>query len=258
MPATVIPVTGLYLGFVGNISNEGYSLRSARQVNPTDTNSIAFGESLVLNSNNTYSSVKTFIQGGGSVTPSSAVGLAASNVNINPAYNVQGTEQSAYSSDFTPGGVYLPGQICDALVQGTINVVCNNGTPTAGGAVYLRTATDSAIPAGVIGGLEAEADPNPITSITITTTNASATATASSATGLEVGMTVVSANLPANTTIIAISGTTLTLSNKATAGASGTAATFGYTVLMPNLQWKTGYLETDLTAQVTILQRQIP
>jgi hypothetical protein len=185
MPATVIPVKGLYLGFVGNISNEGYSLRSARQVNPTDTNSIAFGETFILNANNTYSSVKTFIAGGGTVTASKAIGIAVSNVNINTTYNTAGTNDV-----LTPGGNYVPGSIMDGLVQGTVNVSCNNGTPTAGGAVYIRVALNGAIPNGVIGGLEAVAD-----------------------------------------------------------GAN--------TVLYPNFQWKTGYLESDLTAQVTILARTI-
>jgi hypothetical protein len=46
----------------------------------------------------------------------------------------------------------------DGLVQGTINVSCNNGTPTAGGNVYIRVALNGAIPAGVIGDLEAVAD----------------------------------------------------------------------------------------------------
>lgn len=253
MPASVIPVKGLFLGFVGNISNEGYSLRSARQVNPTDTLSVAFGETFVLNSNNTYSSVKQFILNGtAGFTSTTPMGIAASNVNINPTYSIQGSNDV-----LTPGGVYLPAAMMDGLVQGTINVSCNNGTPTAGGQVYLRTAADSAIAAGVVGGLEAEADPNTITTTTITTTNASATATLSTATGAVVGQTITSANLPAGTTIIALSGTTATLSNKATAGASGTASVLGFTVLIPNLAWKTGFLETDLTAQVTILARQI-
>jgi hypothetical protein len=185
MPASVIPVKGLYLGFVGNISNEGYSLRTARQVRPTDVNPIAFGETFVLNADNTYSSVKTFVAASGTVNASLPIGIAVSNVNINPAYNVQGSNDV-----LTPGGVYLPGQMMDGLVQGTINVSCNNGTPTAGGAVYIRTVVNGAIPNGVIGGLEAQAD-----------------------------------------------------------GSNS--------VLYPNFKWKTGFLETDLTAQVTILARTI-
>lgn len=253
MPATVIPVKGLYLGFIGNISNEGYSLRTARQVNPTDTLNVAFGETAVLNSNNTYSSLKQSITlSGGGFNASTPLGIAASNVNINPAYNTAGTNDA-----ITPGGVYTPAAIMDNLVQGTINVTCNNGTPTAGGPVYVRTALNSAVTAGVVGGLEAVVDPNPLTTTTISTTSGSTTATLSTATGASIGQTVTSTNVPAGTIITALSGTTATLSQKATATASTTAMTLTSTVLYPNFVWKTGYLETDLTCQVTILARTI-
>lgn len=63
-------------------------------------------------------------------------------------------------------------------------------------------------------------------STTISTTNANPSATVASATGLMIGMYVVSANVPAGTTITAISGTTITLSGNASATASGTDARF--------------------------------
>lgn len=253
MPATVIPVKGLYLGFVGSISNEGYSLRTPRQVKSTDTKNVNFGETFVLNTDNTYSSLAQFLaNGSGAVTSTLAIGIAVSNVNINPTYNVNGSQEVN-----TPGGYYTPGQMMDGLVQGTINVVCQNGTPVAGGAVYVRTALNPAIPSAVVGGLEAAVDPNPVTGTTISTTGGSATATVSSATGLAVGQLVTSTNVPAGTYIKTIAGTTITLSQNATATGAGTAATFTSNVLYPNFQWKTGYLETDDTCQVTILQRMI-
>lgn len=63
-------------------------------------------------------------------------------------------------------------------------------------------------------------------STTITTTSTSASATVASASGIAVGMYVISTNVPPNTTISAISGTTITLSNAATGTAGGTAARF--------------------------------
>lgn len=63
-------------------------------------------------------------------------------------------------------------------------------------------------------------------STTISTTNLNTSATVASADGLCIGMKVVSTNVPAGTTITAISGTTLTLSAQASATASGTAARF--------------------------------
>ena len=61
---------------------------------------------------------------------------------------------------------------------------------------------------------------------TITTTNGSADITVSSASGISLGMKVTSANIPAGTNVIGISGTTISLDNAATAAAFGTASTF--------------------------------
>lgn len=63
-------------------------------------------------------------------------------------------------------------------------------------------------------------------STTISTTNGSTAATVASASGLVLGMRIVSANIQAGTTIAAISGTSITLSIGATATASGAAARF--------------------------------
>ena len=61
---------------------------------------------------------------------------------------------------------------------------------------------------------------------TITTTNGSADITVDNATGLSIGMLVTSANIPAGTNVVGISGTTVSLSNSATAAGSGTSSTF--------------------------------
>ena len=63
-------------------------------------------------------------------------------------------------------------------------------------------------------------------STTITTTASSTSATVASAAGLAIGMRVTTTNVPAGTTITAISGTTVTLSAAATAAGSGVAARF--------------------------------
>jgi microcystin-dependent protein len=61
---------------------------------------------------------------------------------------------------------------------------------------------------------------------TISTSSGSPTATVAAATNIAPGMFIVSANVPAGTTVSAITGTTVTLSANATATASGTAARF--------------------------------
>ena len=225
MPATVIPVTGLNLGPVGSVSQSDFPLRTPRQVNPADIYSLHFGEPAVLNSNNTYSSVKQTVLGGdlvvsqtgtigsGTLTTitvvsatgiavgqsvsgpgitagtlvtvvsgttitigtaasgaetaqlfsfyaagvaivhGTALGIAAANTNTNFSFPMAGTLGA-----MTEGGKFSPGQIADVLTQGTMNVACNVGTPTAGGLVYIRVALNVAIPAGVVGGFEAAAD----------------------------------------------------------------------------------------------------
>ncbi|MBX9925856.1 MAG: hypothetical protein K2Y05_05820 [Hyphomicrobiaceae bacterium] len=61
---------------------------------------------------------------------------------------------------------------------------------------------------------------------TLTTTATSTSATVASATGLQLGMVVTSANVVSGTTITAISGTTLTLSSPASGSAIGAGARF--------------------------------
>lgn len=227
MPATVIPVTGLNLGPVGSVSQSDFPLRTPRQVKSADLYSIAFGDPVVLNSDNTYSSVKSFVLGGDLVctqtgtitsgalttitvvsatgiavgqsvsgpgitagtlvtvvsgttitigtaaagaqaaqafsfysagqtlTTTTPIALAAANTRTSPTFPMAGS-----AGVMMPGGSYSPGTICDAMVQGTMNVQVNNGTPTAGSGVYVRVALNSLIPAGVIGGIEAVVDPN--------------------------------------------------------------------------------------------------
>jgi microcystin-dependent protein len=61
---------------------------------------------------------------------------------------------------------------------------------------------------------------------TVTTTSGSNSVTVASATGIAIGMYVQSANIPGGTTVTAIAGTTLTMSQNASASAGGTAARF--------------------------------
>lgn len=63
-------------------------------------------------------------------------------------------------------------------------------------------------------------------STTITTTNLSTSATVVDITGVFVGSQIVSANIPAGTTVTNISGSVVTMSAQATATASGTAVRF--------------------------------
>ncbi|UUZ95996.1 hypothetical protein LJK87_17425 [Paenibacillus sp. P25] len=92
-----------------------------------------------MNADNTYSKF------GATSTAAQFAGIAVREVKQHIVYSGAGAASVAYQ----------PGDPMDALHRGSITVVCNVGTPTAGGSVYIRIATNAAIPAGVIGGFEA-------------------------------------------------------------------------------------------------------
>ena len=52
-------------------------------------------------------------------------------------------------------GSYAPGEAVSVFQRGCINVKCQNGTPKLGAPVYVRVATDAAIPTAEVGGFEA-------------------------------------------------------------------------------------------------------
>lgn len=110
-------------------------------------------------------------------------------------------------------------------------------------------------------------------STTLTTTATSTSATVGSATGLQLGMTIVNANVVSGTTITAISGTTITMSAPASGSAVAAAARFspfvdaqslgtgvasmGATVVTANLPPYTpsGSVNTTLNDNGTLLQK---
>ena len=55
-------------------------------------------------------------------------------------------------------GKYAPGDAVSVFQRGSIQVKCQRSTPSLGGAVYVRTATNESYPTCVVGGFEAEDD----------------------------------------------------------------------------------------------------
>lgn len=55
-------------------------------------------------------------------------------------------------------GAYRPGEAIPVMKRGCVNVICQAGTPAAGGAVYVRTKVNGANPNAVVGGFEAAED----------------------------------------------------------------------------------------------------
>lgn len=140
MPGNVVG-KALNFGYAGAVSRSLDAIISNRVVKSTDPTGPSFGDPVLLNSDNTWS------KAGATATMALFAGIAVREVK-------QGT--SFLSAN---GAVeYKPGEVADVIERGTVLVVCNVGTPTAGSAVYLRITANGAFPTGVVGGLEAAAD----------------------------------------------------------------------------------------------------
>jgi hypothetical protein len=247
-----IPVVALNLGFLGNVSRLGERVIAARQVLSTSTNPVSFGDAVVIvpdSTGGTYQNVKDYIAGGGTFTAAKFAGIAVRNVKTQLVYSALSNVQT------TLIGQYAQGNIAEALERGSVTVKINNGTPVSQNPVYIRTALDAAIPAGLVGGLEAVTDANPVAT-TMGTTSGSPNITVASGTGITVGATAVGTGIPANTSVISVAGTAVVLSANATAtAASGVAVTFSHTVALTNVVFRTGVLDANGVAEITLLQR---
>lgn len=138
MPGKSIGVT-MNAGYPGSFARNGDCIIMNRPVKSTDSNNIAFGSPVILNSDNTYSA------GLATLTATNFAGVAVREVKQSVDY-------------YNPAGAYKPGEPADVIERGNVSVVCNVGTPTSGGAVYVRITANGSIPAGVVGGFEAAAD----------------------------------------------------------------------------------------------------
>lgn len=83
---------------------------------------------------------------GASDTAAKFVGIAAREIKTGLSYLAQ------------EAGQYAPGEPVSVFKRGVINVICQKGTPTVGGTVYLRVLANASFPGAVVGGLEAEGD----------------------------------------------------------------------------------------------------
>lgn len=139
-------------GYPGTVSRLADAIITNRAVRSTDTANINFGDPVVLNSDNTYSKF------GSSNTAADFAGVAVREVKQSTQY-------------FAATGDYEPGQPCDVLERGSVTVTCTEGTPTAGGPVYVVTvAGTGAISA--VGNFVATATPAGTGSTAVQITNA--------------------------------------------------------------------------------------
>lgn len=146
MPGSSIGIT-MNIGYPGSFARNADCIILNRGVLATDVNNVAFGDPVVLNSDNTVSKF------GATNTAAQFAGVAIREIKQAQDY-------------YTPAGYYKPGTQADILTRGGICVQVNNGTPTAGGAVYLRTVAGSL--ATPVGGFEAAAASDGGTTILLT------------------------------------------------------------------------------------------
>lgn len=149
MPGTVIGVN-MNQGYPGSYARNPDDVVASRRVT---TAGFAPGAPVVLNADNTYSA---FLAAG---TFATFAGFACREVkNITANFAAQTTDPA-----------YAVGDIADVLERGNIIVTVTRGTPTAGGAVYVRTVLGNVPDAGaVVGGIEAAVPADGGTSIQLT------------------------------------------------------------------------------------------
>lgn len=145
MPGSVVGQS-LNLGYAGKISrNVPYQVRNRFVKSILDGNgaetlsAIPFGFAVVTNTDNTYSK---FGQSGTGVTAAAAAAFAG----VAVAEVKQGMTLSFGAN--ASAADYQPQQPCDVLQHGSVTVYCKEGTPTAGGKVYIMTVAGTNAAAG--------------------------------------------------------------------------------------------------------------
>lgn len=160
---TTIPVTGLNLGFAGQITRLDDFVIASRPVlqystGTTPALNINFGDPVVIvpttGGGDSYQSVLDFISNSsGTFTAAKFAGVCNREVKTNLAYTSLG-------NNGTPQlGNYAPLEMCEALERSSILVHLNvAGTPVSQGPVFIRTVLNGGISAGLVGGFEGAAD----------------------------------------------------------------------------------------------------
>jgi hypothetical protein len=129
----------LNLGYVGNLSRQTEFVISNRTVGATSA-PIKAGQPVILSPDNTVTSGAV-----ATLTAANFEGIAIREVKQSTIYNDSTVE-------------YAPKTRIDVATKGQVTVRCGRGTPTAGGAVYVRVAANATYPNSAVGDFEATAD----------------------------------------------------------------------------------------------------
>ena len=150
MPGKVIGIK-MNAGYVGTVSASADAIIQARIAKKL----IKFGEPVVLvAAENKYLGVADSVAGGTSFTATQFAGIAVREV----------IQANVYDPQETPG--YAADSVVDVLTRGQCTVLCQRGTPTAGGTVYVRTVANDSYPTAVVGGFEAADDSGKVVALT--------------------------------------------------------------------------------------------
>jgi hypothetical protein len=259
----VIPVTGLPVGFLGQVSrtNAGEPAINARLANASNTLPIYFGDPVVLQADTTggtYTSIADWIaNSSGLITPDpNPVPVVSS---LLPFAGIAVREvKTTLTFPLPPGtaqvGYYAAGYICEVLERGNCVIKCLVGTPEAGYPVYLRVLANAAKTAGKVGYIEAAADVCLATTMTAAAIGTSITV--ASYTNVAAGMVAVGFGIPDGTYVTNVSTVTITLSQSTTAIiAAGTPVTFSWTLMLPEVVFSTGVIDSNYCTEIAILRR---
>jgi hypothetical protein len=254
----------LNVGFLGQVSrtNAAEPSIAARLANASNKNNILFGDPVVLqpdSTGGTYTQVADWITNSAGYISTSGAPVAQVGTQL-PFAGVAVREVKTYLGyPLPPGtsqiGYYAPGYMCEALERGSITVkVPNGGTAKANNPVYLNILYDSAVPGTPLGTFASAAD---VALSTTMTASAIGTAlTVASYTGIVVGQAVTGFGIAAGTYVTNVSTNTITINQNTTAIiAAGTPVQFAFTIQLPRVVFRTGVIDGNNVAEITLLER---
>lgn len=145
MPASTIG-TIMNFGYAGSISRTPDDITETRPVYSASAN-IPFGLAVQQRTDDTYTAVDS------GLTAANFAGVAVARVKQNNVYTHFGTIGD------TEAGFYAAEEACDVLKRGVVCVkVVDAGTPTTGGAVFVRKVLNGSFPNEKLGDFRTQAD----------------------------------------------------------------------------------------------------
>ena len=150
-------------GFAGSYARQPDMIVVTRPVGEKEP--LPFGMALMYDANGAV----VLMQGSG-VTADRFAGVAGREMRSALSYTDQNTGTSAVVAvePYQNTGTYTTGDAGSVFQRGSINVLCQKGTPKRGGAVYVRIIKNTSLPNAVVGGFEAEADSTSANTVKLT------------------------------------------------------------------------------------------